>query len=140
MFIVPFVSGPWQTNCYVVSANKPTHVGRQPAFVIDAGVDTRPHIDEILTQVRLENLYDYFTVTPVGSLPRSAPLNIDSYSDVSTRRRGGEVAVTFHPADEAKAPVTIAWRTDVLETTRRRLEAKALPPKPESSVGLPTRI
>ena len=90
MFIVPFVSGPWQTNCYVVSANKPTHVGRQPAFVIDAGVDTRPHIDEILTQYR----FDLAAVVCSHG-------HVDHVADAAQLANDHHVPLWLHPADLA---------------------------------------
>lgn len=90
MFIVPFVSGPWQTNCYVVSANKPTHAGRQPAFVIDAGVDTRPHVEEILTQYR----FDLAAVVCSHG-------HVDHVADAAQLADDHQVPLWLHPADLA---------------------------------------
>ncbi|MDI9628718.1 MAG: MBL fold metallo-hydrolase [Acidobacteriota bacterium] len=90
MFIVPFVSGPWQTNCYVISAHRPAESNRQPAIVIDAGVDTRPHIERVLTQYRLDLAA---VVCSHG--------HVDHIADAARLANEHRVPLWLHPADLA---------------------------------------
>jgi putative DNA methylase len=69
----------------------------------------RPRPREILAALSLARIRDYFEVTPDDALPASAPVGWSN------------------PAyDEAR----VAWRADLPERERRRLEAQALPPEP----------
>ncbi|MEZ4736205.1 MAG: anti-phage-associated DUF1156 domain-containing protein [Caldilineaceae bacterium] len=64
---------------------------------------------EILGALSLARITDYFTVEPAGSLPSSAPV------DWSRPEYKG---------------VKVAWRSDLCEVDRRRLEAQLLPKTP----------
>ncbi|RWO93344.1 MAG: DUF1156 domain-containing protein, partial [Mesorhizobium sp.] len=66
----------------------------------------RPKPREILAKLSIAHMTDYFTVEPEGVLPAAAPLD---WSD---------------PTYEG---VKVAWRSDVNEMGRRRLEAQMLP-------------
>ena len=66
----------------------------------------RPRPTEILATLSLTRIADYFTVEPPGAIPSSAPVDWSK-----------------HDIDE----VTIAWRSDITEMERRRLEALMLP-------------
>ena len=66
----------------------------------------RPKAQDILAQVPLSRITDYFTVQPDGILPNSSPV------DFSKSEFQG---------------VKIDWRKDVNEIDRRRIEAQALP-------------
>jgi putative DNA methylase len=65
---------------------------------------------ELIQQLRFENIYEYFDVKPNNSLPPAAPVDLAALFPDSERRP------------------TVSWRADVSETTRRTLEAQALPP------------
>jgi putative DNA methylase len=69
----------------------------------------RPKPKEILALLSLARLRDYFEVTPDDALPASAPVDWSN------------------PAYEK---ARIAWRTDLPEKERRRLEAQLLPAAP----------
>ena len=69
----------------------------------------RPKPKEILAKLSIARIADYFTVEPEGSFPASAP-------------------VDWSNPDYDK--VKIAWRTDITELERRRLEAQMLPKAP----------
>ncbi len=69
----------------------------------------RPKPKEILATLSIACIDDYFTATPAGVLPESAPV------DWST------------PEYER---VKVAWREDISEVERRRLEAQILPKAP----------
>jgi putative DNA methylase len=69
----------------------------------------RPRPKEILATLSLARIRDYFTVTPSGILPESAPVDW-------TRAE--------------YAAVQVAWREDLSELERRRLEAHMLPKAP----------
>src|SRR5262245_45009861 len=69
----------------------------------------RPRPKEILATVSLTCISDYFTVSPPGVLPASAPVDWTKleYADVQVK-----------------------WREDLSERERRRLEAQMLPKAP----------
>jgi len=67
----------------------------------------RPKIVEILAVVTIDNIYDYFEVTPIGSVPSFSPFNLDDYIDVD-----------------------IKWRDNITEMERRTIEAQAIPKRP----------
>ncbi len=69
----------------------------------------RPNPKEILGKLALARIRDYFTVTPDDALPASSPIDWN---------------------DPAYAGVKVAWRPDLPEAERRRLEAQMLPEKP----------
>jgi putative DNA methylase len=69
----------------------------------------RPRPKEIIEKLSIARIADYFTVTPEGALPVSAPVGCSH-------------------AEAAGAKV--AWREDVSERERRRLEAQMLPRTP----------
>jgi putative DNA methylase len=69
----------------------------------------RPKPQEILATLSIARITDYFTVDPNGVLPTSAPLD------------------WARPAYE---DVKVAWREDLTELERRRLEAQMLPRAP----------
>ena len=69
----------------------------------------RPKPKEIITKLSLARIEDYFQVAPPGALPQSAPLDWSN------------------PAYEK---VRVAWRPDLPERERRRLEAELLPTAP----------
>jgi len=69
----------------------------------------RPKPSEILAALSLACITDYFTADPTGVLPESAPVDWSrpEYKDVK-----------------------VAWREDISELERRRLEAQMLPKAP----------
>lgn len=69
----------------------------------------RPKPKEILGKLALARIRDYFTVTPDDALPASSPIDW---------------------SNPAYARVRVAWRPDLPEAERRRLEAQMLPEKP----------
>ena len=69
----------------------------------------RPKPKEIIANLSLARIEDYFQVTPPGALPQSAPVDWSN------------------PAYEN---VKVAWRPDLPECERRRLEAQMLPAAP----------
>ncbi|RME82367.1 MAG: DUF1156 domain-containing protein, partial [Caldilineae bacterium] len=69
----------------------------------------RPKPKEILERVALARIRDYFTVTPDDALPASSPIDF---------------------SNPAYAKAKIAWRKDLPEGERRRLEAELLPRVP----------
>jgi putative DNA methylase len=69
----------------------------------------RPKPKEILAELSITPIEDYFTVEPDGLLPTSAP-------------------VDWSKPEYAK--VQVAWREDLTELERRRLEAQMLPKVP----------
>lgn len=69
----------------------------------------RPKPKEILATLSIARIADYFTVEPDGVLPASAP-------------------VDWSKPDYDR--VKVAWRTDLSELERRRLEAQMLPKAP----------
>ena len=76
------------------------------SFVLRTG---RPRPIEILAKVSIARIADYFNVTPAGVLPVSAPVD---FSNEDIRK------------------IKVAWREDVSEMDRRRLEAQVLPKLP----------
>lgn len=91
MFIVAFVSGPWQTNCYVVAPDRP--VADQilrPAVVIDPGVAAAPQVREVLAANQLELAG---IVCTHGHL--------DHVADAAQLANAHRVPVWLHPADLA---------------------------------------
>jgi putative DNA methylase len=66
----------------------------------------RPKPRELLEKVSIARIGDYFTVSPEGGLPASAPVD--------------------WPSPDHKK-VQVAWRKDVPERERRRLEVQLLP-------------
>ena len=69
----------------------------------------RPKPKEIIAKLSLARIEDYFQVVPPGALPQSAPVDWSN------------------PAYEK---VKVAWRPDLPERERRRLEAQMLPAAP----------
>jgi len=69
----------------------------------------RPKPREILARLSIASVTDYFTVDPQGILPPSAPVDWSK------------------PGYDA---VNVAWRADITEMERRRLEAQMLPHLP----------
>src|SRR2546426_5174880 len=69
----------------------------------------RPRSKEILATLSLARISDYFTVSPPGMLPESAPVDWTK---------------------PEYAAVHIEWREDLSELERRRLEAQMLPKAP----------
>jgi len=69
----------------------------------------RPKAKEILSTIAIARIADYFAVEPHGVIPESAPV------DSSIPGYGG---------------VKVAWRGDVSEPERRRIEAQLLPRAP----------
>ena len=67
----------------------------------------RPRPRDIIGKLAIARIADYFTVSPEGALPTSAP-------------------VDWSKSEYAK--VKIAWRDNVQQRERRQLEAKMLPP------------
>ena len=69
----------------------------------------RPKPMEILSKLSISHISDYFTIEPEGLLPSSAPMDWSNpeYADVK-----------------------VAWREDLPELERRRLEAQMLPMAP----------
>jgi putative DNA methylase len=74
-----------------------------------ARLPRRPKPQEILAKLSLARIADYFTVEPEGILPASAPVDLSK--------------------PEYKS-VKIAWRQDLTEIERRRIEAQMLPDVP----------
>jgi putative DNA methylase len=70
---------------------------------------SRPRPRVILANLRISPISDYFTVKPAGVLPNSAPVDW---------------------SNPEYAKVKVAWREDITEMERRRLEAQMLPPLP----------
>jgi putative DNA methylase len=69
----------------------------------------RPKTKEILAELSIPYISDYFTLDPEGVLPISAPVDW---------------------SDPRYDKLKIAWRTDISELERRRLEAQMLPKVP----------
>lgn len=69
----------------------------------------RPKPKEILAALAIEPIDAYFTVDPPGILPNASPVDW---------------------SDPAYMGVKVAWRADVTEMDRRRLEARMLPDLP----------
>ena len=69
----------------------------------------RPRPKEILATLSIARIADYFTVTPEGVLPASAPVDWSK---------------------PEYATVKVTWRADCSELERRRLEAQMLPKAP----------
>lgn len=69
----------------------------------------RPRPKEIVERLAIARLDEYFTLTPDGVLPASAPVDL---------------------SDPKYDLVSIAWRDDVPERERRRLESQLLPRRP----------
>lgn len=88
MFIVPFVCGPWQANCYVVAAAEPSASQRQPALVIDPGVQARTHIDDVLGRHRFDL---------AGVLCTHG--HVDHVADAAKLANDHRVPLWLHPAD-----------------------------------------
>jgi putative DNA methylase len=66
----------------------------------------RPKPKEILETLSIANISDYFEASPAGSLPRSSPIEW---------------------SDPAYKGVKVAWRSDLSELDKRRLEIEMLP-------------
>lgn len=90
MFIVPFVCGPWQTNCYVVTPTRPVPGAQTPAVVIDPGVDSREAVLEALAQYEL----DLQAVICTHG-------HVDHVADAAVLANALSVPVWLHPADRA---------------------------------------
>ena len=69
----------------------------------------RPKPKEIIAKLSLAHIEDYFQVAPPGALPQSAPVDW---------------------SDPAYEKVKVAWRPDLPERERRRIEAESLPAAP----------
>ena len=69
----------------------------------------RPRPKEIIAELALARIEDYFTVTPPDMLTQSAPVDW---------------------SNPAYGKVNVSWRADLPERERRRLEAELLPPTP----------
>ena len=69
----------------------------------------RPKPNEILASLSISRISDYFTIEPTGILPQSAPVDWSN--------------PTF-------GAVKVAWREDIDESQRRRLESQLLPEVP----------
>src|SRR2546428_11165149 len=69
----------------------------------------RPKPREILEKLPIARISDYFIVSPEGTLPNSAPVDW---------------------SNPDYAGVQVAWREDLPELERRRVEAQMLPRKP----------
>ena len=69
----------------------------------------RPKPMEIISNLSLARIEDYFQVAPPGALPQSAPVD---WSNLAYEK------------------VKVAWRPDLPERERRRLEAELLPATP----------
>jgi putative DNA methylase len=78
-----------------------------PSFA--ARAKRRPKPKDILAELSLARIEDYFEITPAGALPQSAPVDW---------------------SNPAYAKVKVAWRSGLPEHERRRLEAQTLPPSP----------
>lgn len=80
-------------------------------------VARRPRLKpkELVAQLALEDIYAYFEVEPVDSLPKASPLDVDDYAVMKGRRQ---------------VVPKLAWREDVPEASRRALEAQCLPDEP----------
>lgn len=89
MFIVPFVSGPWQANCYVLSAQPGTADELQAAVVIDPGVESRHKVEELLTKHSLQLAAVVLTHGHIDHVADSAELANDH-----------GVPVWLHPDDQ----------------------------------------
>jgi hydroxyacylglutathione hydrolase len=90
VFIVPFVSGPWQANCYLLSVQPGRPSDPQPAVVIDPGVATRKTIEELLTRHSLRL---------AGVLLTHG--HIDHVADAAELANDHQVPVWLHPNDRA---------------------------------------
>ena len=69
----------------------------------------KPRPKEIIARLSLARIEDYFQVVPPGALPHSAPVDW---------------------SNSAYEKVKVAWRLDLPERERRRLEAELLPAAP----------
>lgn len=79
------------------------------SFAVRAG---RIKPRDIVAEAQIPDIYDYFEVVPADSLPKEAPFEVADYpSEVNGRQ----------------VMSTLAWKDDVPEKTRRRIEALALP-------------
>lgn len=88
VFIVSFVSGPWQANCYVVAAQEPAPGRRQPALVIDPGMAVRAEVDKILAR----HDFDLQGVVCTHG-------HVDHVADAAQLANDHRVPLWLHPAD-----------------------------------------
>lgn len=90
MFIEPLVIGPWQANCFVISANAPDARTRQPAIVIDPGVNAVEAVNDSLAR----HHFDLAAVVCTHG-------HIDHVGDAARIANERGVPVYLHPADTA---------------------------------------
>lgn len=87
MFIVSFASGPWQANCYIVTAQTPSK-DALPGLVIDPGMQARPVIEDFCSrkQVQIAGI-----VCTHG--------HVDHIADAASLANDLRVPVYLHPDD-----------------------------------------
>lgn len=88
MFIVPFVSGPWQANCYVLSAQPGAPDDLRPAVVIDPGVQTHATVNQLLIKHGLQLAAVLLTHG-----------HVDHVADAAVLANEHRVPVWLHPED-----------------------------------------
>lgn len=88
MFIVSFVSGPWQANCYLLSACDPRSVPGQQIVVVDAGMESRGTIEAALTD---------FQAGLAGVICTHG--HLDHVADAAALANAHGVPVWLHPDD-----------------------------------------
>lgn len=88
MFIVPIITGPWQTNCYVIACGTPGVQKIQPAVIIDPGAQAAPKVRQVLAeqQLRAESM-----ICTHG--------HFDHVADAATLGHEFGIPVWLHPDD-----------------------------------------
>ncbi len=90
MFIVSFVSGPWQANCYLLSLADPRSTPGQQIVVVDAGVETTATIERVLGA---------WDATLAGIICTHG--HLDHVAEAAPLANAHGVPVWLHPEDRA---------------------------------------
>jgi len=88
VFIVPIVTGPWQTNCYVVAPGDPQSSEIQPCLIIDPGAEAERKVRRVLEEHRLR---------PEGVVCTHG--HLDHVADAARLADDFGVPVWLHPLD-----------------------------------------
>lgn len=88
MFIVSIVTGPWQTNCYVVASGAPDSSNVQSAVIIDPGAHAGPSVHQVLDEQRLR---------PEGIICTHG--HFDHVADAAKLANEFAIPVWLHPGD-----------------------------------------
>lgn len=88
MFIVSIVTGPWQTNCYVVASGASDSSNVQSAVIIDPGAHAGPSVHQVLDEQRLR---------PEGIICTHG--HFDHVADAAKLANEFAIPVWLHPGD-----------------------------------------